>query len=298
MMVMAADTSTLVVTPLDGLGVDEKVMRRLNATLAQEVKGLEGYEAVHADRSCDGEVACLQALGKERSAARVLAGSVALLEDQLHIALKVVDVVGGAGEPKAVTDTAPLDLADTRLRASVLKLLAPDKLDKSGSIVIAGGLTGAEIVVDGVLRGTTPLFGPIDGLAIGRREVEVRHPDAKEPWRSFVDLRFAEPRVIELVLLDGALQEVVSSEVVSADRSLVIAGGVGAIAVGVALGVGAIIAYDQADTFYKRIHVANEVTTENIDAYGAYSALCGTLIVASVVAVGAGGGLVAFSMME
>jgi hypothetical protein len=300
-VVLAAET--LAVTPLDGLGVDPALLVRLDAALARELRALPDVTVVDArgEPACDGEAACLRALGQKLGAARVLAGSLGRADDELNIALKIVTVADTA-EPRTVHDNAPLDRAELRLRASVIKLVRPDQFNASGSILAVVPLAGAEIFVDGALRGTTPLFGPVDGLPPGRREVEVRHPDAKA-WRGFLDLRFGEPARIELAVVDGALREVVESpppgEITPqapASPNVLLWSGVGVAVVGAALGVGAIVAYDATLDAGRRL--VEERTQDRQDEYREIAALCGTLTVASVVALAAGGGLIAFSLVE
>lgn len=300
-----ARAETVAVTPLDGLGVDKKLLARLDAALARELRAVPDVTVVVVDANepaCDGEPVCLKALGERLGAARVLTGSVAKVEDELHIALKLVTMASAEVEPRTVNETAPMDRAEIRLRGSAIKLVRPDQFNKSGTILVVLPLEGAEVLVDGAPRGTTPLFGPIDALPPGRREVEVRHPDAK-PWRGFVDLRFGEPHRLELALVDGALREVVDApppgEITPqapAPPNVLLLSGLGVAAVGAALGVGAIVAYDATLTAGTRL--ALTPTRENRDAYREVAALCGTLAAGSVVALAAGGALIAFALVE
>jgi hypothetical protein len=243
----------------------------------------------------------LRALGQKLGAERVLAGSVGGADDELHIALKIVSVAAGV-EARSVNDTAPLERAELRLRASAIKLVRPDQFNKSGSILAVVPLAGAEVFVDGTLRGTTPLFGPIDDLPPGRREVEVRHPDA-QPWRGFLDLRFGEPQRVELAVVDGALREVADSpppgEITPqppGSPNVMLLSGIGAVVVGAGLGVGAMVAYGNVIDAGRRLQ--EEGTVVRREQLHATQAVYGTLLTATVVALAAGGGLIAFSFVE
>lgn len=303
LVVTPALAETIALTPLDGLGVDPALLTRLDAALARELRALPDVTVVdaRAEPACDGEPACLRALGEKLGAERVLAGSLGRADDELHIALKIVTLTGGV-EPRSVNDTAPLERAELRVRASAIKLVRPDQFNKSGTILAVVPLAGAEVFVDGSLRGTTPLFGPIDGLPPGRREVEVRHADATT-WRGFVDLRFGEPERIELAIVDGALREVADSpppgEITPQPPpppNVLLWSGVGVAVVGAGLGVGAIYAYDVMDDAGRRLQ--SERTLERQQQYRESVALYGTLIASSVVALAVGGGLIAFSFVE
>lgn len=304
LVVTPAYAETIALTPLDGLGVDPALLARLDSALARELRALPDVTVVdaRAEPACDGEPACLRALGEKLGAERVLAGSLGLAGDELHIALKIVTTASGT-EPRSVNDTAPLQRAELRLRASAIKLVRPDQFNKSGSILAVVPVAGAEIFVDGTARGTTPLFGPIDGLPPGRREVEVRHPDAKA-WRGFVDLRFGEPQRIELAVVDGELREVVDSpppgEITPPPplqpNAVLLWSGVGTAVVGAGLGLGAIVAYGNMDDAGRRLVL--EPTKVRQREFHESQAVYGTLLTASLVALAAGGGLIAFSFVE
>ena len=295
-------TMTYAVTPLDGLGVDAGLLKKLDAALASEVRELQLFTidpaAVRAQRPCAGEPKCLKDIGDKLGADRVLAGSVGLAGDELHIALKLIDVARGE-EPRAIDGATPVDQAELRMRASATKLLAPDLYNKSGSITVTVPLTGAEVIVDGSSRGATT--AAIVGLPPGRREVEVRYAGAK-PWRAFVDLRFKEPHLVELALVDGALVEVPHGgegpATTSADEvNVLLLSGIGALGVGVVSGVGAIVAYRVREDAARRTN-DGEITRKNFDDFNAASVLCGTLTALSVTTVVVGAGLVGFSMVE
>lgn len=300
-----AQDLTLAVTPLDGLGVDATLLATLDAALAREVRELSMRTVAAPKKACDGDARCLADIGRAAGATRVLAGSVGLAGDELHIALKLIDVVNG-DESRSIDEAAPLDQAELRLRAAATKLLKPDKYNQSGSIIVSVPVSGADVVVDGSARGTTPLFGPIDGLPPGRREVEVRYAGAKS-WRGFVELRFGEPHRLELNLIDGALVEVpralaapkldATAAAAGAGPDVLLLGGIGVTALGVAAAVAAIVAYEAAADAQRRIN-GDDISRKNIDDNRAAALASGTLATVSVLAVVSGIGLIAFSVVE
>lgn len=296
----------LAVVPLDGLGVDPALLDKLNAALRAQVDKLEvaavshdEVKAAHDKAPCDADVACLARLGQSLGARRVLTGSVGVAADEVHIALKVIDVASGT-ESKPLEDTAPADQAEKRLRATALKLLDPERYNASGSLMVKLALAGAEVVVDGVPRGTTPLFGPVDGLPPGRRDVEVRYA-GKKSWRGFVDVPFDDPLHIELAEKDGALVEVPHGNASStppavSDKGspvLALAGG-GLLAAGVLAGIGGGVAYVIAEDAYVKAHDQRQPEL----AAGADAAWItqAVLLPVAIAAIAGGGGLLMFGL--
>ncbi|HEY4223986.1 MAG TPA: PEGA domain-containing protein, partial [Myxococcota bacterium] len=287
----------IAVVPLDGLGVEQVELEKLDHALADEVKALAIDSIAHddvlrANKECNGDAKCLVNIGKDVHAGRVLAGSVGMAGDELHISLKVVDVVL-AMEVGAVDDQCPADQAEQRVRAATMKLLAPDKYNTSGAILVSTPLAGAEIVVDGVKRGTTPLFGPVDGLAPGRRDVEVRYP-GKTTWHGFVDVGIDEPERLDIVDKDGVLTQVPHAPKTAAPvesgsgLSPFVYVGVGVAALGVVALAGAGFAYSDAAESEAafRLKPNSADKDRNQDAVLAYGILLGSGVGAVVVGAG------------
>lgn len=302
-----ADERTLAVVPLDGLGVDPGLLDKLNAALRAQVDKLElpavshdEVKAAHDQAPCDADVTCLARLGQSVGARRVLAGSVGVAADEVHIALKVIDVASGT-ESKPLEDTAPADQAEKRLQATALKLLDPERYNASGSLVVKLALSGAEVVVDGMPRGTTPLFGPVDQLPPGRRDVEVRYAGLKS-WRGFVDVPFDEPVRLELAEKAGALVEVprgdaptTAAPAPTALPALTLAGG-GLLAVGAVAFVGAAVAYVLGEQAYVKAHDDRQLDFAD-DAQAAWTAQA-ILFPVAVVGIAAGAGLLGLGLTD
>jgi hypothetical protein len=300
----AVDDAVLAVVPLDGLGVEGALLEKLNGAVRAQVRDL-GVRMQVAKADCAGDVGCLVKAGEDVHATRVLAGSVGLAGDEVHVTLRLLDV-GLKSELKALDDAAPANQADRKIRAAALRLLAPDKFATSGAIVVTTPLSGAEIVVDGVPRGTTPLFGPVDALAPGRREVEVRYPGAQS-WRGFVDVDFDAPAPLDVAVQDGAVQQVPHATAVSRSgapatvehsTSWAMLGGAALGVVGLAALAGAAWSYAAAEDAFVAVHVRGEVTAANVAQNENMRLSYGILLPVGAVFVVAGGGLVAISALE
>lgn len=300
----------LAVVPLDGLGMDPALLEKLDTGLRAEVDKLgvasikhDDVARAHRARPCDGDVGCLAALGKGLSATSVLAGSVGLAGDEVHVTLKIIDVPSGTVS-KTLDASAPASQGARVVKSTAMRLLRPDEYNTSGGLLVNVKLSGAEIVVDGILRATTPLFGPVDGLTPGRRDVEVRYAGRKS-WRGFVDVPFDEPARIELAEKGDALVLVPRAstaggpKVQPADEVPVLTMvGAGVGIVGVAAGIGAIIAYTSADSAFRQGHDSGDVDPALIQQNQNASLAYGILLPVSLGCLVGGGGLLVFSLME
>lgn len=284
----------LAVTPLEGNDVEESLRARLDDALAGELATLEMNTALVAS-GCALEPRCLAERGRALAAARVLAGRVSLVGEQLHIALTLVDVVT-AYPSRAIEVVVAIAQAEEGLRAAASKLVAPDRYNKAASLAVNVPLTGAEVVVDGIRRGSAPMFGPVAGLAPGRRDVEVRFAGIK-PWRGFIDLRFGEPHYLELHSIDGALIEVPSAAVPaprapsappSCVRPILLWSGIGTAALTIVSAGGALMAYDEAGVALGGRypgHVTSNDVDDNRAALLAFGSLATVAIVSAVASV-------------
>ena len=294
----------LALVPLDGLGVDGALLAKLDAAVRAEVRDLGvSAAAVRPEKDCAGDVACLVAVGEKAHAVRVLAGSVGLAGDEVHLTLRLLDV-GLKTELKSIDDAAPADQAERRIRATAMRLLAAEKYNTSGAIFVSSPLAGCEVVVDGVPRGTTPLFGPVDALAPGRREVEVRYP-GKTSWRGFVDVGFDQPEHLDVAEKNGALVQVAHEDAVSSagapspsSSAVLPLVGAGVAAVGAVGLVGAAVAYASAEDAYHRFHDQGHVSQAVLAQNGNMSVAYGILLPAGIACVAVGAGLVALSVVE
>lgn len=303
-----AETGVLAVVPLDALGVEPGLLLRLDAAVRERVtaagSSLADPAAVSSaagERPCAGDAACLSELGKRVGATGVVAGSVGVAGDTLNIALKVVDVASGV-EKRVEQGQAPLDQAEAQVRALAFKLLDPAGYNASGAISVDVGMAGATVIIDGAPRGTTPLIGPIGGLPPGRRAVEVRAPGV-QTWRKFVEAPVDGVVRIRLTQEGDQLVERAAAAVGKGPAvgkvavSPLVWAGAGALAAGVATGIGGAVAYGAAVGARDRF-VGGERTSDVIQENQTATVAFGVLAPLGLVGVGGGIALVTFGLME
>lgn len=288
-------------------------MERLNNALHAQVQklgaltiGFDEVKAAHDASPCSGDVPCLTRLGARLGARQVLAGRVGKADGQMQIALQVVEVGSGTRRrevQQSVPINVPVDEAETRVRALAMEALAMDRWMRSAPLVVNAPVSGAEVLVDGVHQGTTPLFGPL-GLAPGRREVEVRM-EGLTSWHGFVDLKFDTPITIALEVQDQALVRNRSARerpsLRAAPRSTarppwLVATGAGLATLGVASSVGAVVAWGVAADTHERVYSGRQLALvdDHQTAVTAYAVLMPTAVGAVVV----GSALLAYTLLE
>lgn len=305
--VRAGETAAVAEVPLDGEGIDPAFMERLNRALRDQVEKLGavtvGHDQVreaHAASPCGGDVACLTRLGAALGARNVLAGHVGVAGGHMHIALQVVEV-GSGTQRRAVHLRVPVGEAEARVRALAVEALAMDAYVQSAALVVKTPLAGAEVLVDGVPQGATPLFDPIM-LPPGRRDVEVRHVGFKS-WRSFVDVAFDETTTLSLEAREGALVPAAARAQAPAApvpqnplRTTLAVAGAGVTAAGLVAGVGAAVAWGVAAETRARVYERGQLSL--LDDHQTAVTAWSVFLPAAIVAVTVGGGLVGASLME
>lgn len=134
-------------------------------------------------RVCDGDVACLGALGGVAGAELVVYGELGGLGDAQVVYLTLVDVAAG----KELRSTT-YQTGDTREGGAVgaaVRLLAPERY--VGRIALTVDVTGATAYVNGRRVGKSPL-APLT-LPVGTHALRVTHPEFRDFVR-FVDVGF------------------------------------------------------------------------------------------------------------
>jgi len=112
---------------------------------------------------------------------RVVSGNVGGLADSYVVNLKLVDDSGR--ELRRVTATlsgSPAELID-EIRVAAFRLVAPERL--VGNIAILSDVPGANVMLDGVDVGKTPLAGPLVNLPTGVHKLAVE----REGFSSFAE---------------------------------------------------------------------------------------------------------------
>lgn len=123
---------------------------------------------------CDiNDVACATRIGKLADVPWLMLGqAVGDLEGHIGLELRIVDTAQGSERRRAIA-LLPSDIAaqEVALDALVDALCSTAPLP---TLAVASKPTGADVVVDGILRGITPLAEPIGGLVVGEHVVTVR----------------------------------------------------------------------------------------------------------------------------
>ena len=244
----------LAVWRFDALGIEPELVARLETLFRMELDRLDRQpmpsrrdidRAITGDaRDCTGEDRCLAAIGKKLGVDVIVAGTVGQLGDNYVLTIKAVDVANARALQKIQSDPLrgqPDELIEG-VRVAAYRLLAPGQLQ--GAIQIQTDLIGAEVRLDGELRGKTPLpgNGVIGKLALGKHRLRVVAPDHDQPYEDDVDVRFQKvsPVVVRLV---PSTQVIGTGKIERVERRpfytrtwFIIAAGVAAAGLGAAIG--------------------------------------------------------------
>lgn len=187
----------------------EESAGRVDSKLRDELRRLPGVQLKALERgSCaTGDAACLVRLGQAAAVQAVVSPALQGDAEGYALTLSIVDVAAGteAGATTIRLDKDPATHA-MKVREIVTRVLAPDLY--VGQLLLSVSKPGARVLIDGVEVGTTPLAGPIEGLAPGRHALEVRLEGHKTVSR-FVDVTFSEVTsdAVELVPGEGIVDE-------------------------------------------------------------------------------------------
>lgn len=190
----------------------EESAGRVDSKLRDELRRLPGVQLKALERgSCTtGDAPCLVRLGQAAAVQAVVSPALQGDAEGYALTLSIVDVAAGteAGATTIRLDKDPAAHA-MKVREIVTRVLAPDLY--VGQLLLSVSKPGARVLIDGVEVGTTPLPGPIEGLAPGRHALEVRLEGHKTVSR-FVDVAFSEVTsdAVELVPGDGIVDETAS----------------------------------------------------------------------------------------
>lgn len=136
---------------------------------------------------CAGDTACTAEVGRGIGADEVLLVAISQLGD-LVLTLERIDVRGA----KVLTQLSEVLPSQSEIRSRMLdawmhRLYSPDAFKRYGYIVIAADLDGARVLVDGQLRGTTPLPAPLRVPAPRTYRVALDKPE-RVPFSARIDV--------------------------------------------------------------------------------------------------------------
>lgn len=203
---------TLLVLPLEQeLGRDAAALRPVEDAFRAEAEALGRYRVsprgeatalLDSVRSlgldCEpGDIDCLTKAGVVMEIDLLVVLRAAASHDRLIVSAVLVDVARGRMRAAVNRTVAPGGSLRDAVHSAVVDLLAPDLF--VGTLVVEVAEPGAEVRVDGVLRGTTPLPVAIEGLAPGDHVLHVEK-DGLPPVERLVHVHPLESTTVSLSL--------------------------------------------------------------------------------------------------
>jgi hypothetical protein len=171
-------------------------MGRLVPEIIPSVKAQLVQQRSRVLRSCEGDDACLAALGRLLKVNVIVAGTLASLDQHYVVTLKMVDAATGrslrriseplAGEAEQLIET---------VRVAAYRLLAPAQL--KGDLQVLVSIPGAAIFLDGRRVGASPLRAPIGRLEVSQHTLRITHPDYLDFVRK-VAVRFQKTTLVKV----------------------------------------------------------------------------------------------------
>ncbi|MCP4503645.1 MAG: PEGA domain-containing protein [Deltaproteobacteria bacterium] len=144
------------------------------------------------------DVSCFIELGQKLDVQQLLFANLSGEGDQIKISIVAYDISARVVEGKIESILPPgLDAAKKRARNLVVELLDPGSA--VGSLLIRTLQPGAEVFIDGVAYGKTPLAGPIHRITEGRHLVRLRLLEHQE-YEAFVQVHRGTELSLEIQL--------------------------------------------------------------------------------------------------
>lgn len=228
----------MVIAPLATLGSESKAadVRSAQKLVARGIASLGSVDLVDGNamldairrakrpelRSCDGDLACLVALGQLMAADYAVFGEVGGLGTAQVIYLKLIDVKAAREVRSTVLELDGTRAADVEARAAATRLFAPARY--VGELILASNVKGASIYVDGELVARTPARAV--ALPVGSHALRVTHPEFRDFVR-FVEIGFAGREQIDVRLVP---YDAVSGDIRRTGHDDLAGGGAGGVA--------------------------------------------------------------------
>lgn len=209
---------SVAIFPLQPLGTDPQIARRLEDLLYAQVATIRGVTLLKQDVMnaflvaqqplCDGSTACLVDLGKTSGVQKLVYGTVASLGDAYVLDLKLIDVASAREENRqSVSLSGEQTVLIDGIRAAATQLIAPEQY--VGTISLRLDKPGAQVFVDGKLVGTTPL-APITGLEPGKHALKIVLTGYTD-FDQFVDVRFERTTLVNISLKGTSIDATVEA---------------------------------------------------------------------------------------
>jgi len=173
-------------------------MGRLVPEIIPSVKSQQVQQRSRTLRGCEGDDACLAALGRRLKVDQIVAGTLASLGQDYVVTLKMVDSATG----KAVLRfSEPMSGQAEQLieavRVAAYRLLAPERL--KGDLQVLVTIPGAAIFVDGKRVGESPLRSALSQLEVREHQIRITHPDYLDFVKK-VAVRFQKTTLVQVTM--------------------------------------------------------------------------------------------------
>jgi PEGA domain len=218
--VLASGKPVVAVLPLRVLGVSPQEVRAIEAALSAEVAALPEVVPAKPDvvaaelkrePGCAAQIACAAGAAAKAGARQFIAGTVSGLGDTYMLDLKLIDARTGQELRRA---THPVSGREERLmelvRTAVVELLAHGRYVGRLNVQVANDAhevaRGAQVFLDGKLRGELPLKEPLSGIPPGQHTLRVAKGGFLDATL-FVEVRYDETTEARLDLAERVLPE-------------------------------------------------------------------------------------------
>jgi hypothetical protein len=212
---------SIAIYPLQPLGTEQQVVDGLEAMLYAEVAKLPAIrlltraettltiqQTAGAAAPCSDD-ACLAKVGVACNVDKLVFGTVASLGQSYVLDLKLIDVRSGMLERLQSTSlSGDQTVLIEGIRAAATQLIAPDLY--VGAIELKLGKPGAEVFLDGVSVGATPL-AVLDRITPGKHALKIVLQGYRD-FDRFVEVRLGRTTVVNVALSGTAIDATIEAK--------------------------------------------------------------------------------------
>jgi len=212
---------TLAIYPLQPLGTDQEVVERLESMLHAAVAKLPAVklqpraetlltikQTADAAKPCSDDT-CLARIGTACNVEKLVYGTVASLGQAYVLDLKLIDVRTGLLERRQSTSlSGEQAVLIEGIRGVATQLIAPELY--LGAIELKLAKPGAEVFVDGVSVGTTPL-PPLDRITPGKHALKIVLQGYKD-FDRFVEVQLGRTTVVNVALSGTSIDATIEAQ--------------------------------------------------------------------------------------
>ncbi|MBN2358999.1 MAG: PEGA domain-containing protein [Deltaproteobacteria bacterium] len=216
-----APPRTVAIYPLQPLGTEQQVVDRLEALLHAEVDKLSAIklqsraetlltikQTADAATPCSDD-ACLAKIGVSCNVEKLVYGTVASLGESYVLDLKLIDVRSGLLERRqSASLSGDQSVLIEGIRAVSTQLITPELF--VGTLDLKLGKPGAEVFLDGVSVGTTPL-APLDRVTPGKHALKIVLQGYQD-FDRFVEVKLGRTTVVNVALSGTSIDATIEAQ--------------------------------------------------------------------------------------